>query len=96
MAHTATKAALGSGGAFTAEEALAIFAQTASFYHIPMHYNFTRDPMILAEVVRAILTEAEGINAEKGTYALLRQLKPDGRNAVAPHGLPRRVARTDR
>ena len=74
MAHTAVKAAQGSGGAFTAEEALGIFAHTASFYHIPMHYNFTRDPMILAEVVRAILTEAEGINAERGTYALLRQL----------------------
>jgi len=39
-----------------------------------MYYNFTRDPMILAEVIRVILNEARGINAEKGTYALLRAL----------------------
>ena len=30
--------------------------------------------MILGEVVRAILNEAEGISAEKGMYALLRDL----------------------
>lgn len=74
IAHTAIKAAQASAGAFTAEEALAVFAETASFYHIPMYYNFTRDPMILAEVIRVIQNEAEGVNAEKGTYALLREL----------------------
>ena len=61
IAHTAIKAARGSAGAFTAEEALKVFAETAVFYHIPMYYNFTREPMILAEVVRAILNEAQGI-----------------------------------
>ena len=74
IAHTALKAAQGSGGAFTAEQALEAFANTAVFYHIPMYYNFTREPVILAEVVRAILNEAEGIRAEKGMYALLREL----------------------
>ena len=74
IAHTALKAARGAAGAFTAEEALGAFANTALFYHIPMFYNFTRDPMILAEIVRAILNEAEGINVEKGIYALLRHL----------------------
>ena len=74
IAHTAMKAAQGSGGAFTAADALKAFSETASFYHIPMYYQFTRDPMVLAEVVRAILNEAEGINAEKGTYALLKKL----------------------
>ena len=48
IAHTAIKAARGSAGAFTAEEALKVFADTAVFYHIPMYYNFTREPMILA------------------------------------------------
>ncbi len=74
IAHTAIKAASGSVGAFTAEEALRLFADTASFYHIPMYYNFTRDPMVLGEVIRALLSEAEGISAEKGTYALLQML----------------------
>ena len=74
IAHIAIRAARGSAGAFTAEEALRVFADTAVFYHIPMYYNFTREPMILGEVVRSILNEAEGINAEKGTYAMLREL----------------------
>ena len=74
VAHTAIKAAQGSAGAFTAEEALRVFADTAVFYHIPMYYNFTREPMVLGEIVRAILKEAQGISAEKGTYALLREL----------------------
>ena len=84
IAHTAIKAARGSAGAFTSEEALKVFADTAVFYHIPMYYNFTREPVILAEVVRAILNEAEGISAEKGTYALLRELNLMGGNATPP------------
>ena len=74
IAHTAVKAAQGSAGAFTAEDALNLFADTAVFYHIPMYYNFTREPVILGEVVRAILNEAQGISAEKGMYAILRGL----------------------
>ena len=84
IAHTALKAAQGSVGAFTAEDALRLFATTASFYHIPMYYNFTRDPMILAEIVRALLNEAEGINAERGTYALLRELNLMGGTQLLP------------
>ena len=92
IAHTALKAARASGGAFSPEEALKLFANTAVFYHIPMHYNFTRDPMILAEVVRALLNEAEGIIAERGTYALLRQLNLMGGTQLLPM-LPRDVLR---
>ena len=84
IAHTAIKAAQGSAGAFTAEQALRLFADTALFYHIPMYYNFTRDPMVLAEVVRALLNEAEGIKAEKGTYTLLRQLNLMGGTQLLP------------
>ena len=49
-----------------------------------MYYNFTREPMILAEVVRAILNEAEGINAERGMYALLRELNLMGGTQLLP------------
>ena len=84
IAHTALKAAQGAAGAFTAEEALGAFSTTASFYHIPMYYNFTRDPLVLAEVVRAILKEADGINAEKGVYTLLRQLNLMGGTQLLP------------
>ena len=84
IAHTALKAARGSGGAFTPEEALALFSDTAVFYHIPMYYNFTREPVILAEVVRVLLNEAEGIIAEKGTYALLRRLNLMGGTQLLP------------
>ena len=74
LAHTAIKAAEGSGGAFNAEDAVQAFADTAVFYHLPMYYNFTREPILLGEVVRAILNEAEGIKAEAGLYALLKEL----------------------
>ena len=74
IAHTAIKAANGSVGAFTAEEALRLFVDTASFYHIPMYYNFSRDPMVLGEIIRALLNEAKGISAGRGTYALLQML----------------------
>ena len=92
IAHTALKAARGSGGAFAPEEALKLFANTAVFYHIPMYYTFTRDPMISAEVVRALLNEAEGIIAERGTYVLLRQLNLMGGTQLLPL-LPRDVLR---
>ena len=48
--------------------------------------------MILAEVVRALLNEAEGIIAERGTYALLRQLNLMGGTQLLPL-LPRDVLR---
>ena len=74
IAHIATRAAEGSGGSFSAEDAMESFANTAVFYHLPMKYNFTREPVVLGEVVRAILNEAEGIKAEDGLYALLKEL----------------------
>lgn len=92
IAHIAIKAARGSAGAFTAEEALKLFAETAVFYHIPMYYNFTREPLVLGEVVRAILNEAEGISAEKGMYALLRELNLMGGTQLLPL-LPRDMLR---
>ena len=94
IAHTAIKAAHGSAGAFTAQEALKLFADTAVFYHIPMYYNFTREPIVLGEVVRAILNEARGISAEKGTYALLRDLNLMGGTQILSL-LPRELLREE-
>ena len=78
MGHIATKAAKGSAGAFRAEAAVKAFSDTAVFYHLPMYYNFTREPVILGEVVRALLNEANGIKAEEGLYALLKELNLAG------------------
>ena len=74
IAHTALKAARGSAGAFEATDALNLFANRAVFYHAPMYYNFAREPLLLGEVIRALLNEAEGMSAEKGIYALLKYL----------------------
>ena len=74
LAHTALKAAGGSAGAFTAAEAVEAFAKTAVFYHLPMKYNFAREAIVLGEVVRVLMNEAEGIKAEEGLYALLKAL----------------------
>ena len=84
IAHTAIKAARGSAGAFTAEEALQLFSEIAVFYHALMSYNFTREPVMLGEMVRTLLNEAEGIAAEKGTYALLRELNLIGGTQILP------------
>ena len=74
IGHIAIRAAEGSAGAFRADAALRAFSDTAVFYHLPMYYNFTREPMVLGEIVRAILNEADGIKAEEGLYALLKEL----------------------
>ena len=88
IAHTAIKAARGSAGAFTAEEALKVFADTAVFYHIPMYYNFTREPAILAEVVRAILNEAEGISRREGHVRPAQRSESDGRHSTPSAAVP--------
>ena len=66
IAHTATKAAQGSGGAFTAQQALNHFASHAEHYHTLMGTGatFTWHPVVLAEIVRALLNEADGISRE--------------------------------
>lgn len=75
IAHTARKAAMASAGAFTAIDALKDFAHYAVHYHILVtKYSFTRNPVVLAELVRVLLNEAKGMKAEAGLYALTRQL----------------------
>ena len=79
IAHTALKAGKASGGAFTPEEALAHFVGHAEHYHTLMGVGagFTWSPKVLAEFVRALLNEAEGIKRE-GCRQLWRRLNLAG------------------
>lgn len=64
IAHTAIKAAKASGGAFTAEQALNLFSQRPEYYHRTMEYAVLRNPVLLAECVRALMHEAHGITRD--------------------------------
>ena len=64
ISHIARKAAGASGGAFTAEEALKIFSDTPEYYHRTMEYEVLRNPVLMAECVRALMREAKGINRD--------------------------------
>ena len=92
IAHTAVKAARGSGGAFTAQEALDLFASAASYYHTLLRYNFTRHPVVLGEVVRAFLRDAPGMKVQDGAYSLLGALNVQGGTQMLEL-LPRDVLR---
>lgn len=74
IARTALKAANASGGAFDAREALDLYADNATKWHLLMKDQFTRSPVMVAELTRVLLNEAEGINAEKGFRRLLQEL----------------------
>lgn len=64
IAHIATKAAGASGGAFTAKDALDLFANRPEYYHRTMEYAVLRHPPLLAECIRALMNEASGINRD--------------------------------
>ena len=64
IAHTAAKAADASGGAFTAQQALDVFSQTPEYYHRTMEYEVLRCPALMAECVRALMSEARGITRD--------------------------------
>ena len=62
IANTAVKAAKASGGAFTEEEAINHFANNPRHYHNMMDSNFSRHPVVCAEMLLALMTEARGIS----------------------------------
>ena len=88
IAHTALKAAGGSGGAFDAKQALEHYANNAVHWHLLMKDQFSRSPLIVAELTRVLLNEAQGISAEKGFRALLRMLNLESGTRVLD-ALPR-------
>ena len=62
IANTAIKSAAASGGAFTEEEAMNHFANNPRHYHNMMDSNFSRHPLVCAEMLLALMTEAKGIS----------------------------------
>ena len=74
IAHVARKAASGSGGAFSERQALEHYANHATQWHLIMKDQFTRSPLMVAELTRVLMNEAKGINAEDGFRRLLREL----------------------
>ena len=74
IAQVARKAASGSGGAFDERQALELYASRPTQWHLIMKDQFTRSPLMTAELTRVLMNEAKGINAEKGFRRLLREL----------------------
>ena len=62
IAHTSIKAAKVSGGAFTEESAMDHFANHPRHYHNMLNSKFSRHPMVCAEMLLALMTEAKGIS----------------------------------
>lgn len=62
IAHTAIKGARASAGAFTEEQAVNHFANNPRHYHNMMDSNFSRHPVVCAEMLLALMTEARGIS----------------------------------
>ncbi len=73
IAHMATKAAEHSAGAFDAKQALETFAETPEYYHRTMEYAVLKNYTTMAECVRALHNEAEGIN-RAGYIDMLKEL----------------------
>ena len=92
IAHTALKAARSSGGAFAAQEALEHFATNAVHWHLLMKDQFSRSSLMVSELTRVLLNEAQGINAEKGFRAVLRALNLESGTRVLD-ALPRQMLR---
>ncbi len=74
IAHTAIKAANASAGAFAPQDALDHFATFAVHYHVLIGSAVMRSPILLAEFVRALLNEGQGIKAEAGARELFRRI----------------------
>ena len=63
IAHTAIITAKASAGAFTEEQAMEHLANNPRHYHNMMDSNFSRHPMLCAELLLALMTEAQGIKS---------------------------------
>ena len=73
IAHIATIAGTNSGGAFSKEEALEHFATHPRHYHNLMDSDFSKHPVIMAEIVRALMHDAEGISG-RGSDEIWKQM----------------------
>lgn len=73
LAHISIKASTASNGSFTPEEALQKFTEVPEYYHRSMQYEILRNPTILAECVRSLRLDADGIN-RKGYIEMAKEL----------------------
>ena len=73
IAETCLRAATHAGGSFTAEQAIALFSESAERYHYCMRFSFMRNSLVTAEYIRALMNEAEGIN-RRGMMRVVRQI----------------------
>ena len=62
LAQTAIRAARASNGAYAAGQVVQYFARHAQHYHTIVMRSFLRNEVVLAEFVRLLLNEAEGIS----------------------------------
>ena len=74
IAHTAQKAATASAGAVDAADALAHYARNAVHYHSLLSRNIPRNDVVLAAVTSALIHQCDGMKAEDGIIAILREL----------------------
>ena len=73
IAYMAIKAAESSSGAFDAKQALKKFSETPEYYHRTMEYSILKNKVVMAEFIRALLNEANGINRD-GYRAMIMDL----------------------
>ena len=73
LADLAYRAARFSGGSVKVNDAVEHFANHAEHYHILRRRSLTRSPVILAELVRSLLNEAQGIK-DDGVASLWSRL----------------------
>ena len=62
IAHISTLAGSNSRGAFSKEEALEHFATHPRHYHNLMDWDLSKHPVVMAEIVRALMGDAQGIS----------------------------------
>lgn len=97
IAHAATTTAQASGGVFDAGQALAHFSQHPRHYHNLLDSKLSWHPVVQAEVMRALMWEAQGmksassdqlwkrLNLDAGTRLLGAMSREAIRNLIAGH-----------
>ncbi len=73
LAEICLRAEAAAEGIFTAEQALELFSTGAERYHYCMRFSFMRNPLMVAEYIRVLLYEAQGIN-RNGIMNMIRRI----------------------
>ena len=73
IAYMAILASGASNGAFEPKQALGVFARVPEYFHHSMEFAVLRNPTVMAECVRSLCTDANGINGT-GYREMAREL----------------------